>query len=313
MKLKMKNLYHLMILSALIGCCISSAFAQNSCSNVALNKPASSGTSYSTQTPDRAFDGDLTTNWSASSHTGWIQVDLQNKVTVDSIKLYVNQFYPGNTIHEIKTSEDMVNWTLVDTLTRYTTNNQMITVKFNPGLSNVRGVMINSPSSNSWIAWYEIEVYANPYKPTITQNGMVLTSGSSTNNQWYLNGSPIKDANSPTYTVTVSGSYQVGILNGNGCVSMSEAVNVKTITTGINKIGENDIHIYPNPSKNNVMVEGISKAQIEVFNFQGQSVKHINVSGRETGVDISDLNCGVYTMKITSTDGIIVKKLLVHD
>jgi len=305
----MKNLYNLMILSTIIGGCFSSVYAQNSCFNVALNKPAISSSSYTTQTPERAFDGDLTTNWSASDHTGWIQVDLQNKVTVDSMKLYVNQYYPGNTIHEIKVSEDMVHWTLVDTLTRYTTNNQLITVKFNPALPNVRGVMINTPGSNSWIAWYEIEVYAIPYKPTVSQNGMVLTSSSQTNNQWYFNGSPIPNAKSPTYTATVSGSYQVGLSNGNGCVSMSDEVNVKTITTGTNKTPKNEILIYPNPAKDNVIIDGLTNAKIEVFNFQGQSIKLITIPGSKTTVDISDLNSGIYSLKMTTTDGITVKKL----
>ena len=298
-----------MMLIAVTNCCISSAFAQNSCFNVALNKPATSSSSYSTQTPERAFDGDLTTNWSASDHSGWIQVDLQNKVTADSMKLYVNQYYPGNTIHEISISEDMIHWTLVDTLSRYTINNQLITVKFNPALPNVRGVMINSPVSNSWIAWYEIEVYANPYKPTVSQNGMVLTSGSATNNQWYFNGSPIPDAKSQTYTVTVSGSYQVGISNGNGCVSMSDEVNVRTITTGTNMTPKNDILIYPNPAKDIFVIEGITKAKIEVFNFQGQSIKVTDISGSKTTVDIPDLISGIYSVKITTTDGITVKKL----
>jgi hypothetical protein len=309
MQLNMKNLNKLIILSALTGFCFRSAYAQVECTNVALNKPATASTSYSTETSNRAFDGDLTTNWSASAHTGWIQVDLQNNVTIDSMKLYVNQYYPGKTIHEIKVSEDMQNWSLVDTLSRNTYENQIITVKFNPVLSNVRGVMINTTSSNSWVAWYEIKVFSTPNKPTITQDGFVLTSSSATNNQWYLNGNPIQDANSQSYTVTATGSYQVGVITGNDCVTMSEIINVTAITTGIKEIGEKDILIYPNPAKDNVIITGITKAKIEVFNFQGQAVQISDISELNTSVDISKLGSGVYSIRLTTNEGIFVKKL----
>jgi hypothetical protein len=307
----MKNLYNFIILSVILGCFVNAANAQENCNNVALNRTATaSSTSSSEETTNKAFDGDLTTNWSASAHYGWIQVDLQNKVTVDSLKLYVNQFYSGNTVHEIKVSEDMENWILADTLTRYTYNNQVITVNFNPALSDVRGVMINTTSSNSWIAWYEIEVFANPYIPTIIKDGYVLTSSSATNNQWYLNGSPIPDANFQSYTASASGSYQVGISYGNDCESMSEILNITDFTSAINKNSKKDIRIYPNPAKDIVIIEGVSKAKIEVFNLQGQAVKHMNVSESKNSLDISALTNGLYSIKITTAEGTFVKKLL---
>ncbi len=305
----MKIAYKLVYLSVLINFCVSAVYAQNTCSNVAWNKPATSSTSYSTETPNRAFDGDLTTNWSASDGTGWIKVDLQNKLTVDSMKLYVNQYYAGNTVHEIKVSEDLVNWTLVETITSFTSNNQILTVRFNPVLTNVRGVMVNTPSSNSWVAWYEIEVYSgsNPYKPTISQEGMVLTSSSATNNQWYLDGNPIPDATSQSYTTTVSGSYQVGVSYRTGCTAMSDAVSVTAITTGIDE--NEEIQIFPNPAKNQLSITGVAKARVEVFNFQGQSIYSTEISGLSSQLDISKLPCGVYSMRLTTSDGIYVKKL----
>jgi hypothetical protein len=307
----MKNLNKFIILSVILGCLVSAANAQENCNNVALNGTATaSSTSTSEETPNKAFDGDLNTNWSATDHTGWIQVDLQNKVSVDSMKLYVNQYYQGNTIHEIKISEDMENWVLADTLTRYTYNSQVITVNFNPALSNVRGVMINTTSSNSWVAWYEIEVYANPYKPTITQDGLLLTSSSTTNNQWYLNGSLIPDANSQSFTVTTPGSYQVGFLYGKDCESLSEIVNFSDITNSLNPDAEKGVSIYPNPAKNNIIIEGVTIAKIELFNIQGQVMKQVNEIKTKNSVDISNLTNGVYSVRITTNDGFIVKKLL---
>lgn len=305
----MRNLNIFLIISAISGFWTNSISAQNTCFNVALNKPASASSTWSIETPVRAFDGDLTTNWSADQHTGWIQVDLQNTVTVDSLKLYVNQYNAGNTIHEIFVSEDLESWTLVKTLSENTINNQILTVKFNPGLSNVRGVKINTPSSNSWVAWYEIQVFAIPYKPIITQEGTVLRSSSAINNQWYLNGSPIPGATAQTFTTVISSdSYQVGITNGNDCVSMSDMFAVVITETDI--LSNNLIKIYPNPTTDNVIVEGISNAKIDIFNLQGQSLKNMHVNGNNADIDLSDISSGIYTLKISTIDGIFVQKII---
>jgi hypothetical protein len=306
----MKNFRKLILISAITGCCFGSANAENTCANAALNRPATAISSTSKEIPSRAFDGDLTTNWCTSGFKGWIQVDLQNNLSVDSLKLYVNQAVSGNTVHEVKISNDMVNWKTVDTLSGYTSNNQLLEVNFNPALSDVRGVMINTTTSNSWVAWYEIEVYAFPSKPTVVQNENVLMSSSTINNQWYLNGSPISGATSQSYTVTVPGSYQVGVKNDSGSELMSEVVSITDATVGVNKIEKKDVKIYPNPAKDNIVIEGVASGKIELLNLQGQVVKYVNVSDTKTSMDISKLTGGVYSIKITTNDGIIINKIL---
>lgn len=303
----MRNLYIFFILSAITSCFFSAAYAENTCSNVALNKTATASSSTSTEIPSRAVDGNLTTQWCAPGYDGWIKIDLQNKFTVNSMKLYVSQAIPGITTHEIKISSDMENWTLVKTLSGNTAENQVLDIQFNPALSDVRGVMINTTESTSWVAWYEIQVFSGPSKPTITQNGSVLTSSSTTNNQWYLNGSPIAGATSPTYTMIDPGSYQVGVSNESGCESMSDIVS---LVTGTEYAPEKDVKIYPNPIKDNLVIEGISNANIELFNLQGQFIKNVHTTGNKTSIDMSDIDNGVYSIKITTKDGIIVKKIL---
>lgn len=304
----MKSIKKSTLFSAIIGCFFSSSFAQDACLNAALNSPSTANSSTATEPPNLAFDGDLTTNWCTPQFTGWITVELPDESTINEVKLHVNQAISGNTIHEIKVSDDMENWTLVNTLSGYTSNDDILTVNFNPALSNVRGVMINTTQSNSWVGWYEIKVYSSPSKPTIIQNGAVLTSSSTINNQWYLNGSPIPDETSQYYTVTSSGAYQVGVSNENGCESMSDITNV--FATGINNITEKDVKIYPNPAKDNIIIEGATKGTLEILNSQGQIIKHLNISDNKTSIDISKLTIGVYSLKIITKQGIIIKKLL---
>ncbi len=306
----MKNLKNVILLSVITGFCFSSAYARNACSNAALNKPATAVSSYSIEIPSRAVDGDVNTNWCTPGFEGWIQVDLQNQLSVDSLKLHVNQFSPGNTVHEIKISDDMENWILVDTLSGFTFEHQILTVNFHPALSNVRGVMINTISSNSWVAWYEIEVYASSPKPTIIQNGDMLTSSSTINNQWYFNGNAIPDATSQSYTVNGHGDYQVGVSNEYGCESKSEILTITDITLGINEMALMNVKMYPNPANDHILIEGVTKGKIEVLNLQGQVIGCVNIADQKTSVNLSDLTGGVYSIKITTRDGSVVKKLL---
>jgi hypothetical protein len=52
-----------------------------------------------------------------------------------------------------------------------------------------------------------LNINVTPPTPTITANGNVLTSSSSTGNQWYKDGNAINAATAQTYTVTQGGSY----------------------------------------------------------------------------------------------------------
>lgn len=276
----------LIFLSAIIGWCISVAHAQNECDNVALNKSATASSSTATEPPNYAFDGNTNTNcWCAPGSIGWIQVDLASKFTVNSLKLYVNQAIPGITVHEILISQDMINWTLVETLSGHTSNKQILTVNFNPALSDVRGVKINTTLSTSWVAWGEIEVFSGPTKPIITQHEEVLTSSSTTNNQWYLNGSAIVGATSQSYTTTIPGSYQVGVSNGNGCISMSDIVTISTVY--------NDLIITDNKEVGSLTVRPQGQVTIaagKTLSITGDLTLESNASGTATLVNNGTLN-----------------------
>jgi hypothetical protein len=306
----MRNFKKRMWLSAMVGCCSGIAFAGNASVNVALNKAATASASTSAELPNRAFDGDLTTNWCTPGYEGWIQVDLQNHFSIDSLKLYVNQYVPGNTVHEVNVSNDMVHWTPVDTLSGYTSNNQRLTIAFKTALSAIRGVRLRTITSNSWVAWYEIEAYGTLSKPTISREVNVLTSSSTVNNQWYLNGNPIPNATAPTYTMTVPGSYQVRVSEGNSSEVLSEVFTVTEITTGIAAIRANDVQVYPNPANDRITIEGVALQKIELLNMKGQVLRRLNSAETKTRMDVSTLAKGVYSLKMTTADGTIVQKIV---
>lgn len=176
----------LILFAAIMICSVNIANAQIKGINVALNKPATASASSADEIPANAFDADMNTLWCAPGNTGWIKVDLQDKFLVDSIKLYVRQANTGNSVHEIKVSDDFENWRTVETLSGITTNGQILTLRFNEPLSNVRGVMINTPSSSAWVAWAEIEVYSIP-TPSAETNLLINAGAENEYEGWTKN------------------------------------------------------------------------------------------------------------------------------
>ena len=79
--------------------------------------------------------------------------------------------------------------------------------------------------------------------------------------------------------------------------------------TGINDIKNSNIKIYPNPTNNIFNIEGLTKNEnntIQIFDVQGKLVitKTINEKGM---IDLSELNKGVYVIKIGDVVQRIVK------
>lgn len=144
-----------------------------------------------------------------------------------------------------------------------------------PGVFNVTLITTNLNGLSDTLTLNNyITVYENPFAPTITQVGNVLTSSSASAYQWYLNGNIILGATGQNYTITQAGLYTIEISDQNGCKSQSD---IDAFFLGIESLNNNDITIYPNPSDGNFVMEFPkeiigSKVHIKIFNAFGQQV-----------------------------------------
>jgi hypothetical protein len=142
-----------------------------------------------------------------------------------------------------------------------------------------------------------------PAKPSITQNGNILSSNSPAGNQWLLNGSPINGATTPTYTASVSGNYSVEVQNSNNCKSVSD--NYNFTLTGLGEFGFADlVQVYPNPFSEKFELEisnrvnNPEKWEIEIFDLLGRKVKQIEKPQHTNHIDLKEESAGVYLIKI---------------
>ena len=81
--------------------------------------------------------------------------------------------------------------------------------------------------------------------------------------------------------------------------------------SSINSFNKNDINIYPNPVNSwfKIDSENNSITSLEIFNIQGVLVKQETLQNGSK-VDVSSLGNGIYTLKVSTKSGFIIKKLM---
>ncbi|GDX48089.1 MAG: T9SS type A sorting domain-containing protein [Bacteroidetes bacterium] len=73
-----------------------------------------------------------------------------------------------------------------------------------------------------------------------------------------------------------------------------------------------DPTIYPNPADDMITIKGLSgKEKIVIYNVQGQIVKEIIASSDLLPISTNNLSNGVYTVRITGTGYIVIKKFII--
>jgi PKD repeat protein len=158
-----------------------------------------------------------------------------------------------------------------------------------------------------------------PATPTITQNGMLLTSSASTGNQWYLNGIAIAGATSQTFGVTQNGNYTVSVTN-NGCASNTSS-QVSIINTDVLELTDADgLSVYPNPSDGyfTISFNAIVKSTytVELRNTLGQLIyKDVVTDYNGTyskPLTVAEYGKGVYVISLIKSNNITVKKVVVY-
>ncbi len=121
------------------------------------------------------------------------------------------------------------------------------------------------------------------------------------------------DSNAETYY------YQVTAINtvvGGECESapaMSEDLIhnfVTAHTDGIDEI-ENEVNVYPNPTRDQITVEAVGLNRIIVTNAFGQTLYDVNTSSDKAVIDLSQYGAGLYLIRIDTENGNIIRRVSV--
>ncbi|MBK7695016.1 MAG: aryl-sulfate sulfotransferase [Saprospiraceae bacterium] len=156
-----------------------------------------------------------------------------------------------------------------------------------------------------------IQVNPLPLQPSITKEDSLLVSSADIGNQWFFYGNPIDSANSKYLLPKETGSYQVQIVDSNGCASILSDP-FEFIHTLIKDINLMDTWTYfPNPTtdKVNIITSDLESNYCLILVDQlGRVVKKIyNVNQFSVG----DLFDGVYNLVLQTEKSTSFKKLIV--
>ena len=146
-------------------------------------------------------------------------------------------------------------------------------------------------------------------KPTITQNGNVLTSNEAYSYQWYLNNSPISGATAQTYTCTQNGVYFVEVSNEEDCSAKSDEITISDV--GIVETPEMvSPQIYPNPAftQLHVKLDTQEATDYSIYSITGQTILQGKLQDEVSTINIESLASGMYYLKIANKTVKFVKE-----
>ena len=103
------------------------------------------------------------------------------------------------------------------------------------------------------------------------------------------------------------------VFRGGSMADITEDANCAvfsvTFDNSISEANKTQTIVYPNPSKDVVTFENVDNSDIYIYNTLGQLVKKVNNVMGKTQVNVSDLNNGVYIVRIQNGTDVQTKKI----
>jgi len=124
-------------------------------------------------------------------------------------------------------------------------------------------------------------------------------------NQW------ISGAIDQTFTATANGNYSVIIFDINCDIPLAFSTCLNVNSVGLEENEANHFKIYPNPTKNELIVQSDSELKwITLKDLDGKLVQQFKVQGTYYSLLLDDLNDGVYLIEVQSETGIKIDRVI---
>ena len=99
-------------------------------------------------------------------------------------------------------------------------------------------------------------------------------------------------------------------ITGVGRVDALAAVNAVPAWDGIAEQNDNQVFVFPNPSKDVFTVQCEGMTRIEVFSVDGRLVKSVEAKGSQCHIE--GLTSGIYIVHVASENGIAIQRMVVQ-
>ena len=120
-----------------------------------------------------------------------------------------------------------------------------------------------------------------------------------------------------TFTATTAGTYYFIFNNATPIVATASSLRLDSVSMtsvlGTNDFLSSNFSVFPNPVKNVINFSNDANAVVslvEMTDLNGRVIKSQKVNATEGQISVSDLATGMYMMKITTDQGVAVKKIV---
>lgn len=120
-----------------------------------------------------------------------------------------------------------------------------------------------------------------------------------------------------TFTATTAGTYYFIFNNATPIVTTATSLRLDSVNMtsvlGTNDFLSSNFSVFPNPVKNVINFSNDANAVVslvEMTDLNGRVIKSQKVNATEGQISVSDLATGMYMMKITTDQGVAVKKIV---
>ncbi len=157
---------------------------------------------------------------------------------------------------------------------------------------------LNNPDDGNPLHY--ILEYSTNNQTTYTQIVSDLT------NQTYLWNNPPTFSNADTIWLKVTGHSIDNTIVGSTTKEFTYDATANVLNNEILSV-----EIFPNPASNLLEINAENIESVQIFDLNGKLIKMINKNKVETPIDIKNLAKGIYSVKIKTNLGLVIKKLII--
>ena len=292
--------------------------------NVALHQSYTASIMDSIATPFHnprwAFDGDTNSAYHPQAYpVQWIAVHFQSPVDVDSLSFWYGQSPGGNTTQEIYSTEDSLNWSLVETFHPYhTLGGGSYILRLSERLEGSKGIRIRTTVNPSWIQWKEIKVwglYTNTCFVTIYDT--IFTEVFDTTHV-IINDTVVTEVFDTSYvtiqdTVTTE-VFDTTVVTVYDSIAVTDTLIIDAVLTGISAPDNiNTLRIYPNPARDFLFINTgdytrMHRYRLKILNLHGATVFETNIEQALYEVNLSSwTGTGMYFVQVIDDGGELIE------
>jgi hypothetical protein len=138
--------------------------------NLAGEKPVRVSAFLPDEPPQNAVDREES-GWNSGDYAPqWLEIDLQRPATVTLVRLVVNQYPAGETVHQLWGGGPGEELRLLHEFRGLTDTNHVLAFQPETPLANLQTIRVRTTESPSWVAWNEVEVYGTHDDPLPDSN-----------------------------------------------------------------------------------------------------------------------------------------------